>query len=67
VGERMVIDEVLIATRQSVRNLSSVAGLRALCEIPIEALRREIRKRRHKRKRDRRPSAADARESSPGS
>jgi hypothetical protein len=49
VGQRMVIDEVLMATRQTVRNLSSIAGLRALTEFPIELLRRELRKRKRRK------------------
>jgi len=52
VEERIVIDEILIATRQSVKNLSSVAGLRALTEFPIEMLRRELRKRRRRKPRE---------------
>jgi MFS family permease len=48
VEERIVIDEILIATRQSVKNLSSVAGLRALTEFPIEMLRRRLRRRKRR-------------------
>lgn len=58
VEERIVIDEILIATRQSVKNLSSVAGLRALTEFPIELLRRELRKRKRKRRKAPAESAA---------
>jgi MFS family permease len=64
VEERIVIDEILLATRQGVRNLSSIAGLRALGEFPIEMLRRELRKRKRKR---RRPKAAGPTAPSPGS
>lgn len=46
VEERIVIDEILIATRQSVKSLSSVAGLRALTDFPISMLRRRRRRRR---------------------
>jgi MFS family permease len=63
VEERIIIDEILIATRQSVKNLSSVAGLRALTEFPIEMLRRELRKR----KRRKAPVEHAAKAPSPGS
>ncbi len=46
VEERIVIDEMLISTRQSIKNLSSVAGLRALADFPLAMLRRRRRKRR---------------------
>ncbi|NQU62095.1 MAG: MFS transporter [Rhodospirillales bacterium] len=46
VEERIIIDEILISTRQSVKNLSSIAGLRALADFPLAMLRRRRRKRR---------------------
>ncbi len=47
VEERIIIDELLISTRQSVKNLSSIAGLRALADFPLVMLRRRRRKRRN--------------------
>lgn len=49
VEERIVIDEVLISTRQSIKNLSSVAGLRALADFPIAMLRRRRQRIRRKK------------------
>jgi len=46
VEERIVVDEILISTRQSVKNLSSVAGLRAMAEFPLNLLRRRRRRKR---------------------
>ncbi len=65
VGERMVIDEVLMATRQTVRNLSSIAGLRALTEFPIELLRRELRKRKRRKPSPKTAAAGPSRRNAP--
>lgn len=48
VEERIVIDELLISMRQSVKNLSSIAGLRTLAEFPMTMLRRRRRRKRLK-------------------
>ena len=45
VEKRIVIDELIISMRQSVKNLSSIAGLRMLTEFPLIMLRRRRRRR----------------------
>ncbi|MDA1059349.1 MAG: hypothetical protein O3C65_11735 [Proteobacteria bacterium] len=40
-GEGVVLQEMLMATKQSVRALSSVAGLRMATEFPFFLLRRK--------------------------
>ena len=52
VAERRVLNELLVDAKRTVRNLSSVAGLRAMTEFPFEIMRRAQRRRRRKRTRD---------------
>ena len=51
VSERVVLTELLMDAKRTVRNLSTVAGLRALTEFPFEALRRSTRRRRRRQER----------------
>jgi len=58
VAERVVIGEFLMGTRRALRNVSSVAGLRALTEFPFESIRRARRRTRLRAERARRASQA---------
>jgi MFS family permease len=49
VAERQVLNELLVDAKRTVRNLSSIAGLRAVTEFPMESLRRSLRRRRRQR------------------
>lgn len=45
VQERVVLQELLLEAKRTVRNLSTVAGLRSATEFPLEMLRRRLRRR----------------------
>ena len=62
VSERVVLGELLVDAKRTVRNLSTVAGLRSLTEFPFDALRRSIRRRR--RRQERRQRKTDAKSAS---
>ena len=47
VEERIVLQELLLDAKRTVRNLSTVAGLRSATEFPLEMLRRQVRRRQH--------------------
>jgi MFS family permease len=49
VEERIVVQDVLGETRRTIRNLSSIAGLRAVSELPIAIIQRSLRRRSHRR------------------
>jgi len=57
-GERVVLSELLMDAKRTVRNLSTVAGLRSLTEFPFDALRRSIRRRRRRQERRQRKKQA---------
>jgi hypothetical protein len=60
VSERVVLGELLVDAKRTVRNLSTVAGLRSLTEFPFDALRRSIRRRRRQQKRRQRKAGSKA-------
>lgn len=49
VEEKIVMQEVLSETRRTIRNLSTIAGLRAVSELPIAVIQRSLRRRSHRR------------------
>lgn len=49
VEEKIVVQEALSETRRTIRNLSTIAGLRALSELPIAMIQRSLRRRSHRR------------------
>jgi MFS family permease len=49
VEEKIVMQDVLSETRRTIRNLSTIAGLRAVSELPIAMIQRSLRRRSHRR------------------
>ncbi|MDX1401104.1 MAG: MFS transporter [Kiloniellales bacterium] len=49
VEERIIMQDVLSDTRRSIRNISSIAGLKAASELPISMIQRLLRQRPQKR------------------
>jgi MFS family permease len=49
VEEKIVMQDVLSGTRRTIRNLSTIAGLRAISELPIAMIQRSLRRRSHRR------------------
>ncbi len=49
VEETIVVQDVLSETRRAIRNLSTVAGLRAVSELPIELIQKSLRRRPQRR------------------
>jgi MFS family permease len=57
VSERVVLAELALGARRAIRSLSTVAGLRAATEFPLEMLRRAVRRHRVRAPSTARPAA----------